>query len=50
MVVKCVFGGTPVERIVGLHERRNPELIQMLATLSPSATRPEDLCPRKCTN
>ena len=30
MVVKCMFGGTPVERIVGLHQRRNPELIQML--------------------
>ena len=30
MVVKCVFGGTPIASIVGLHERRNPELIQML--------------------
>lgn len=30
VVVKCVFGGTPIESVVGLHERRNPELIQML--------------------
>ena len=33
MVVKCVFGGTPIERVVRLHERRNPELIQMLRDL-----------------
>jgi hypothetical protein len=33
MVVKCVFGGTPIEKIVGLRERRNPELIQMLRDL-----------------
>jgi hypothetical protein len=25
MVVKCVFNGVPIETIVGLHERRNPE-------------------------
>jgi len=30
MVVKCVFVGEPLDAIVGLHERRNPELIQML--------------------
>ena len=30
MVVKCVFVGTPIETIVGLAERRNPELIHML--------------------
>jgi hypothetical protein len=30
MVVKCVFVGASLESIVGLHERRNPELIQML--------------------
>jgi len=30
MVVKCVFVGAPIETIVGLHERRNPELIEML--------------------
>jgi hypothetical protein len=30
MVVKCVFVGAPIETIVGLQERRNPELIQML--------------------
>lgn len=30
LVVKCVFVGAPLETIVGLHERRNPELVQML--------------------
>jgi len=30
MVVKCVFVGAPIDAIVGLHERRNPELVQML--------------------
>jgi hypothetical protein len=30
MVVKCVFTGASIETIVGLRERRNPELIQML--------------------
>ena len=30
MVVKCVFVGAPIETVVGLHERRNPELIRML--------------------
>ncbi len=30
MVVKCVFVGEPIELIVGLAERRNPELINML--------------------
>lgn len=33
MVVKCVFGGTALETVVGLHERRNPELIAMLRDL-----------------
>lgn len=33
MVVKCVFGGTPLAAIVGLRERRNPELILMLRDL-----------------
>jgi hypothetical protein len=28
--VKCVFVGAPIDTIVGLHERRNPELIRML--------------------
>jgi hypothetical protein len=30
MVVKCVFVECPIESIVGLEERRNPELVQML--------------------
>jgi hypothetical protein len=30
MVVKCVFVECPIETIVGLDERRNPELLQML--------------------
>jgi hypothetical protein len=30
MVVKCVFVGAPIESVVGLHARRNPELLQML--------------------
>jgi hypothetical protein len=30
MVVKCVFVGAPIDTIVGLHARRNPELIRML--------------------
>jgi hypothetical protein len=30
MVVKCVFVGAPIGTIVGLHERRNPELVRML--------------------
>jgi len=33
MVVKCVFGGIAVETIVGLRERRNPEVVQMLRDL-----------------
>jgi hypothetical protein len=33
MVVKCVFNGVPVETIVGLQERRNPEVVQMLRDL-----------------
>jgi hypothetical protein len=33
MVVKCVFVGAPIDAISGLQERRNPELIQMLADL-----------------
>lgn len=34
MVVKSVFSGTPITTIVGLHERRNPELIRMLRDLA----------------
>jgi len=33
MVVKCVFNGVPIETIVGLQERRNPEVVQMLSDL-----------------
>ena len=33
MVVKCVFSGLPIESVVGLRERRNPELIAMLGDL-----------------
>jgi hypothetical protein len=33
MVVKCVFVGAPIGSIVGLRERRNPEVIQMLRDL-----------------
>lgn len=33
MVVKCVFVGAPIDAISGLQERRNRELIQMLADL-----------------
>jgi len=33
MVVKCVFSGLPIEAIVGLRERRNPELVAMLRDL-----------------
>ncbi|MBX9589493.1 MAG: EboA domain-containing protein [Hyphomonadaceae bacterium] len=33
MVVKCVFMGSPIEAVSGLGERRNPDLIQMLADL-----------------
>jgi hypothetical protein len=33
MVVKCVFGGTPLGSVVGLHERRNGELLVMLRDL-----------------
>jgi hypothetical protein len=34
MVVKCMFMGAPLDAISGLAERRNPELIQMLADLA----------------
>jgi len=34
MVVKCVFGGTPIGAIVGLHERRNADLLAMLRDLA----------------
>jgi hypothetical protein len=30
MVVKCVFTGAPIDAIIGLRERRNPDLIAML--------------------
>jgi hypothetical protein len=33
MVVKCVFTGASIDTIVGLRERRNPELVQMLRDL-----------------
>jgi hypothetical protein len=33
MVVKCVFSGLPIESIVGLRERRNPDLVGMLRDL-----------------
>ena len=33
MVVKCVFGGTPLGTVVGLHERRNDDLLVMLRDL-----------------
>jgi hypothetical protein len=33
MVVKCVFTGAPIDSIVGLEQRRNPELLQMLRDL-----------------
>lgn len=34
MVVKCVFGGTPIGAVVGLHERRNADLLAMLRDLA----------------
>lgn len=33
MVVKCVFEGVPIDDVVGLHDRRNPELVVMLRDL-----------------
>jgi hypothetical protein len=33
MIVKCVFGGTPLATVIGLAERRNDELIAMLRDL-----------------
>jgi hypothetical protein len=33
MVVKCVFSGVSIHKIVGLEERRNDELLQMLKDL-----------------
>jgi hypothetical protein len=33
LVVKCVFVGAPIETIVGLAKRRNPELLAMLRDL-----------------
>ena len=33
MVVKCVFGGTSLAAVVGLHERRNEDLLVMLRDL-----------------
>lgn len=33
MVVKCVFIGAPIETIVGLDRRRNPDLIAMMRDL-----------------
>jgi hypothetical protein len=33
MVVKCVFNGSSIEAIIGLEERRNPELMRMLRDL-----------------
>ena len=33
MVVKCVFSGLPIETVVGLHARRNGDLVGMLRDL-----------------
>jgi hypothetical protein len=33
MVVKCVFGGVAIEKIIGLEERRNDDLLRMLGDL-----------------
>jgi hypothetical protein len=33
MVVKCVFIGAPIETVVGLNQRRNPDLIAMMRDL-----------------
>jgi hypothetical protein len=33
MVVKCVFGGIAIDSMVGLGERRNPEVVRMLRDL-----------------
>jgi hypothetical protein len=33
MVVKAVFNGVPIETIVGLRERRNPDVVQMMRDL-----------------
>jgi hypothetical protein len=33
MVVKCVFEGVPIDDVIGLHARRNPELLVMLRDL-----------------
>jgi hypothetical protein len=33
MIVKCVFGGTPLAAVIGLAERRNDDLIAMLRDL-----------------
>jgi len=33
MVVKCVFTGASIDTIVGLQQRRNPEVVQMLRDL-----------------
>jgi hypothetical protein len=33
MVVKCAFTGAPIDAVVGLDRRRNPELVQMLSDL-----------------
>jgi len=33
MVVKCVFSGVPIEKIVGVDERRNDDLLRMLRDL-----------------
>jgi hypothetical protein len=33
MVVKCVFSGVPIEKIVGVDERRNDDMLRMLRDL-----------------
>jgi len=33
MVVKCVFSGVPIEKIVGVDERRNDDMLKMLRDL-----------------
>jgi hypothetical protein len=33
MIVKCVFSGVPIEKVVGLNERRNDDLVRMMRDL-----------------
>jgi hypothetical protein len=49
MVVKCVFSGVSIQKIIGIEERRNDDLLQMLKDLV-SEPSPDDRYQPRCAS